>query len=74
MRDPKPGQARRGKRAAEISESGLATTGEREANVYTRDHNGVNVLMFVAGDEIAAEPGLGIGVQPGIAAEITSSP
>lgn len=52
----------------------MAHTGGREAHVYTRDFKGIHVLMFVAGDQVDAETGLGLGVQAVISSEITNSP
>lgn len=60
----------RPKTAAEVVETWLAETGGRTAHAYRREHNGVHVLMFVAGDEVTAETGLGIAVQSVIASEI----
>ena len=69
----KPRKQARGKTAAEVVEAWLAETGGRKAHAYRREHAGVHVLMFVAGDGVAAETGLGLGVQSVIAAEIADA-
>ena len=70
----KPRARRRGKTAAEVVERWMAQTGGREAHVYTREFKGIHVLMFVAGEPVDAETGLGLGVQAVISSEITNSP
>lgn len=63
----------RGKTAAEVVEAWLAEAGGRPAHVYRREHRGVRVLMFVTGDGVEAETGLGLGVQSVIAAELADA-
>ena len=68
----KPRARRRGKTAVEVVEGWLAESGASEAHVYRRELGGVSVLMFVAGDDVTAETGVGLGVQTVIAAEIAA--
>jgi hypothetical protein len=64
---------RGGKTAREIVERWLADTGAKQTHVYTRSFDGVNVLLFVSGDDVDAESGLGRGVKAVIDYEITNS-
>jgi hypothetical protein len=68
----KPRKNRSGKTAADVVTEWMGENEGRPAHAYDREANGIRILMFVSGDEIDADNGLGLGVLAAISSDITN--